>query len=802
MASIGGLTSATSSASSIRGYGGLASGIDRDTLIEQLTYGTQSKIAKQEQNKQSLEWEQEAIRGITDKIYDFTDKYTSYASPSTNLTGSGLFSRNQITAEGVNSKYISVSGTSSSADMLSIVGIKQMAEDAKIMGATASNGELLTGSIANNLETGEYKVNQIENQRIYITHGSQRYTVTLGSGDGYDYEKNLAGALNKAFENVEITGTNDDGTTRKLSDVLEASLSSDGKLQLTSKDSAGNSIEITGGTGDVLQRLGFLDEGESIEDVFGKDGFILENNEVATANNNADIFETTKLSDYLAGKTLNFNYNGVTATIEIGSGLTSMADLQADLQSKLNDAFGKNRVQVTLQADGGDAYRLQFKTVKPNGADTVEDASSMLTITGGSTGLLGKESGLLGINAGATTRLDPSMSLEEAGTARKVDMDQAAELTINGVPIQGINWDSSIEEIMEAINSNEEAGVTVTYQQNSDRFMIVSNEKGASGSIKLEGNVAQVLFGTEAMQETVYGKDAIIAVQYAGDSTVTEITRDSNAFTVDGLNLSLKGTFGYSADGVTLDPTAEAITFDAQVDVDTTTDVVKQMIEDFNSILKLVHDEVNQKPDRDYAPLTDDQKAEMSEEQIEKWEAKAKEGLLFNDTDVRGLADALRFIIPASMQSEFAAIGISVSTDYSDNGKLVFDETKFRAALESDPEKVRDLFTRKASEDENGNTIQAGLMENMSNVMKTYAGTTGATKGILVERAGSVHAPTSVLQNSLQKQLDEIDDLIERLQEQLKTEQDRYISQFTSLETLVAQMNSQSSYLAQLSGGY
>lgn len=798
MASIGGLTSATSSASSIRGYGGLASGIDRDTLIEQLTYGTQSKIAKQEQKKQSLEWEQEAIRGIADKIYDFTDKYTSYASPSTNLTGTGLFSRNQITAEGVNSKYISVSGTSSSADMLSIVGIKQLAEDAKIMGATASNGELLTGSIANNLAT-DYSMNMVENQRIYITIGSDRYTVTLGSGDDYNYEDDLAGAINKSFENVEVSVGS---TTKKLSELLEVGTDSNsGNLTLTSKDTAGNSIEITGGTGDILQRLGFLGEGESIEDVFGDQGLIIENGKTVTADNSADAFDETTISDYLAGKTLNFNYNGVTATIEIASGLTSMAELQADLQNKLNDAFGKNRVQVTLQADGGDAYRLQFKTVKPNGADTVEDASSMLTITGGSTGLLGKESGLLGINAGATTRLDPSMSLKEAGTDRTTDMSKDAELTINGVKIEGINWDSSIEEIMEAINSNEEAGVTVTYQQNSDRFMIVSNEKGASGSIKLEGNVAEVLFGKEAMQETVYGKDAIIAVQYAGDSTVTEITRDSNAFTVDGLNLSLKGTFGYNASGQ-VDPTAEAITFDAQVDVDTTTDVVKQMSEDFNSILKLVHDEVNQKPDRDYAPLTDDQKAEMSEEQIEKWEAKAKEGLLFNDTDVRGLADALRFIIPTSMQSEFAAIGISVSTDYADNGKLVFDETKFRAALESDPEKVRDLFTRKATEDENGNTIQAGLMENMSNVMKTYAGTTGATKGILVERAGSVHAPTSVLQNSLQKQLDEIDDLIERLQEQLKTEQDRYISQFTSLETLVAQMNSQSSYLAQLSGGY
>ncbi|MBC6678335.1 flagellar filament capping protein FliD [Zhenpiania hominis] len=793
MASIGGLTSATST-SSIRGYGGLASGLDRDTLIEQLTYGTRSKIAKQQQNKQSLQWEQEAIRAITDKIYDFTDKYTSYASPSTNLTGSGLFSRNQITAQGTNSKYISVSGTSSSADMLSVVGIKQLAEDAKIMGSAASTGELTTNAISNDLVTGTYKENLLEGQYLYIKYGNDRYSVKLGSGDGYDYD-NLADVLNKSFAEIELNNSTDG---KKLSDVLEASTDSDGKLVLTSKDTAGNNVEITGGTGDVLKNLGFLGEGETIESVFGEDGFVLSTGKSQTAAHEASAFESTALTDYLAGKTLTFNYNGVSKTIEIGSGLTTMEALQEDLQKKLDDAFGTGRVNVGLNQTG-DSSELVFTTTIPGGG---EDRSSMLTITGGSVGLLGKENGLLGINAGATTRINTSDTLAEVWASKNngASLSGTEELVINGVKIE-IAADDTIEDIMEKINSNEAAKVTISYQKNSDRFMITSTEKGASGSIKLEGEIADMLFGADAVGKEVTGQDAIVAVKYAGDPDVTEIRRDSNSFTVDGLNLSLKGTFGYTEAGV-VDTTAEAITFDAQVDVENTTNVVKEMIEAFNDILKLVSDEVNQKPDRDYQPLTDEQKEEMSDDQIERWEEKAKEGLLFNDTDVRGLADALRFMIPTNMQSAFAEIGISVSTDYADNGKLVFDETKFKAALESDPEKVKELFTRKASEDENGNRIQAGLMENMSSVMKTYAGTTGATKGILVVRAGSVHAPTSVLQNSLQKQMDEIDDLIESLQDQLQTEQDRYISQFTTLETLIAQMNSQSSYLAQLSGGY
>lgn len=89
-------------------------------------------------------------------------------------------------------------------------------------------------------------------------------------------------------------------------------------------------------------------------------------------------------------------------------------------------------------------------------------------------------------------------------------------------------------------------------------------------------------------------------------------------------------------------------------------------------------------------------------------------------------------------------------------------------------------------------------MVRIKSVMDKYGSMTGATKGILVERAGSIYAPTTVLSNSIQKQMERLDDYIERLQDKLETETDRYISQFTSLETLISQMNNQSSYLSSM----
>ena len=130
---------------------------------------------------------------------------------------------------------------------------------------------------------------------------------------------------------------------------------------------------------------------------------------------------------------------------------------------------------------------------------------------------------------------------------------------------------------------------------------------------------------------------------------------------------------------------------------------------------------------------------------------------------------------------------------------MTFDEEKFKAAMESDPDKVKELFTKSKVTDDNGNvTQQAGFMTNIKTVMDRYASTTGATKGILIERAGSQKAPTTVLKNAMQTQLDQIAKTIERLQETLESEQNRYINQFTQLETVISNMNAQSAWLSQL----
>lgn len=808
MASIGGLSGTTSSSlNGLKGYGGLASGLDRDSLIEGMTQGTTSKIYKQQQKKDLLQWEQNAIRGITDKMIGFADKYLSTYSSSTNLFSNSFWGRNLITALGANSKYVSVSGTSSTADTLSILGVKQLARKAQMTSKIpASDRTLETGAI-DPLEV--QKAENLPGSTIKINYADKNYTITLPSGKDangkeykYDTVENIADSLNRAFQDIEV------GKGKKLSEVLQVETSGD-KIVFKDKENAGNIFKLTGGS--ALSYLEFKDKPDSEF----KEMDITEQGLSSVRDiTEDDIYTKTSFIDRIAEKELTFTYNGTSKSIKMPTkeelekaqynsayGSTRkeriMNKLKESMQDQLDDAFGAGRVKVEAKEDGSGLYSLGFQTTTPNGK---MDQSSILAVSSGDVGLLGAN-GAFKMNYGESNRVNLDAKIAESGLAGAQNMTFPTTIEINGKSIE-VKAEDTVRTLMDKINESD-AGVQVTYQNSSDSFVFSATANGASGKIDVGGDFAKI-FGEFNKTD---GQDAIVTVKYAGSDQTVDLVRDSNSFKVDGMTISVNGEFGYVKDEATgelkLDPSAEAVTFDAKVDEDKIVETVKKMVEEYNEIIELVNKETGTKPNRDYPPLTSAQKEELSESEIEAWEEKAKEGLLFNDNDLKGLSNSLRFVLSPADQAALKKIGLTTSSTTSDNGKLSFDESAFRAALKSDPEGVKEMFTKEAVKDEDGNVVsQAGIAVNMKTAFDKYAKTLGEPKGILIERAGSIKSPASITQNAVYKQLEEIDARIESLQDTLKMEQDRYIKQFTALESVIAQMNSQSSWLSQFGSGY
>jgi flagellar hook-associated protein 2 len=297
------------------------------------------------------------------------------------------------------------------------------------------------------------------------------------------------------------------------------------------------------------------------------------------------------------------------------------------------------------------------------------------------------------------------------------------------------------------------------------------------------------------------GRNAEVLVSY-GNGIKTLVESSSNTFDLDGMKVTVSGVFGdvRQEDGSWTSDTSMAVTFSASADVDGVTEAVKKFFEEYNAMVTEVNKQITTRPDSSYGPLTDAQKAEMTETSIENWEKKAKEGLLFNDATMRSLSMDLQSVMTQMLNSgisyqDLEEMGITMSDDYLDGGTITFNEAKFRAAMTSDPDKVSNVFT-------GGGSVTKGFTNIVEDTLTTYAtryrSENGNSYGRLIEEAGSEKVPLSVMNNQIYRQLKDMEEVLNKYKSQLLTEQDRYIKQFTSMETLINRMNSQSSYLSQL----
>lgn len=839
--------SRSSSSSSIYGsrssniISGLASGMDTESMIEGMVSGIKSKIDTQKQKQQILLWQQEAYRSISDQLVQISNKYTSYTS-STNLMSSAFFQPSIITSLGKNADMISASGRTTSDIQISKVENLAKTETVSFNGLNGvSNKSGIEADNAVDLK-GKVDVSNLAGQQLSFEYGNKTFTITFDSDREYNSLDDVADEINKQLGNASISLS--DGTSIKMNSKIKAEVSGN-NLEFGFVDGAKetNTLELKSYSSQSALNALHLSAGATMSGT----GKITSSAEITKD----DLFSTKSTADVLAGATMNVTYNGTRATIkmpekgtdeynEIFVNSTSKEDaaqkMQDYLQTQFDQAFGYNRVHVSgVQSDG--TFKPTFELVSAGEGDT-------LSINSGTLNVIGK-GGIFGIDRGASNRVNTSKTLgelygldetsteftglnavqnEDGSDRLDENGNKLYALEINGVKIGEYSVDTTLGTIMNDINKNEKAGVKVSYSTTSNQFVFTSTHGGSGGQIEIgddganlaaklfgaveydgQGNIAKVRRHEVANYQgnefsVIQGQDARMEAYINGVKTT--LTSGTNTFDIDGFKVTANGTFE-ATNG------SERVTFDKKVDADKIVDAVKSFVEDYNKVLAEINKQYSTQPDHKnkYKPLTDDQKADMTEKQIEEYETKAKQGLLFGDNDLGNLSDALRFVFS---NSNLDAIGVSVSTSYSDRGRITLDETKLRSALASDPDAVAEAFTAPLKQKQVTNsdgstswvddTSSGGAISRLKVRLDKYAATTGATKGILIEKAGSQYSPTALLQNMLQDKIDSYDDVIDTLTDQLNDKIDFYTSKFSKLETLIARMNSQSSYLSSLGG--
>ena len=802
-------TSSSLGNTALRGFGGLASGIDRDALIEQMTARTTSKITSKKQAMTKLEWKRDAYRSISNKIIDLQDNYLSY-SATKSLKNSDFFAKNQVSVQGDPdyTKYISATGNADTASRVSVLGVNRLATSATLIsGEKKTENEkdsaiTLGGISASDFENKEVKTSNLSGTKLTFGTYSitdKKFTEEATFTFPTSYEKKVDGKT----ETVTIDYTADSkDVVKQLNEALDSQgfLGKDGKsgikftlngdqIQISQTDSItdkGKSYVIRE-TSSALKSLGFNSGKMNQDDI--DNGISLDEFNASSNKSSFEAAAITKqpLSGYLKGKSISVSYGGQTKNIELIGDKEEIKDFKAfkdSLQNKLDKAFGSGKVTVGEGQNGS----LTF---------TAKDNKQTLQISADSKEL----QNALGITSTQSNKISTGSSLWENrvklglgkyDTKEKLN-DALKNFTVNGAKIDNITADTTVDGLLTAINNNKDAGVTATYLGSENKFVLSSNEKGEGRKITLGADpkdttdAANLIFGGVSQD----GTDGEMSILYNGVQTT--ITSSSNTFSIDGLDIRATNTFNTGS------ATAEGgVSFTASADTEKVTETVKKFIEAYNAMIDEVRTQATTRPDSNYKPLTEDQKNEMNENSIKNWENKAKEGILYNSSALKDLDNATQGIFSSMMMNgvsydDLEKIGISFSDDYTAGGKIVFDEEKFKTAMDSDPEKVSDLFTGT-----HGivNTIDSTL----STYATRYASKNGNSYGVLIEEAGSEKLSLTLTNNSIYKELKDMQETITNLQSQLSTEQDRYISQFTQMERLINQMNSQSSYLSQLGG--
>lgn len=853
MASISSLMSSGSS-SSIYGsrnsniISGLASGMDTEAMIEGMVQGYQQKITQLGQDRTMLQWQQSAYQSISDKLVEFSRKYMSYNSPATNLFSASFFNNAILTsANGTHAGLVSATGKSSSTIVLNSVA--QLAEAARYTHDASGLGTVGKGQP---VDLSEAKSVSAVSGSLSLKYGNKEITLDFGEldllnakdGTKLDPAK-FQDALNEKLKEQKITTSSGDQVSADT--LIDVKVDSNGTVTLSDKKGAGNNVHFSGVTGN-LDKLITTDSGTS--------SFKLDTNMDVVDN-------SSTVAEYLLGKSFTVTLNGQTKTFTLGDPKTNAVpqnneDIKKLLEKELDNAFGKDKINVTLvpDADGKDSFSFNvsngdtFRITSPVGEvlGLGENGVTSYVDTGKTLGdLLGKDLG--GSDGWAKGVGQPHEVKDADGNISYVDNEGNAvdkdnyrldkdgkrfkELTINGVTIGQYNADTALETVLNDINSNTEAGVSVSFSKTTNQFVFTAKETGEGGRIDIGAGLGETLFGqidykddgstilgdTQKSSYTA-GKDAIFHATINGKNMA--LSRSSNTFDLDGMSITLNGTFNKGSatdtpilssqlkgldpdkDTTIFDLNGDDVTFSSKTDTDKIIDVVKTMVEDYNAIVsevkKAYSDMPLEKSDGSrYKPLTDEDKADMTESEIKAYEEKAKTGILFMDRDLSSLYSALRSAVaPGGSDGSFLR-SIGIKTSYEDGlTTLSLDENALREALEQNPDQVKDAFTKSK---ENG-AASDGLMASIQKVTDRYAATTGATKGILIEKAGSKYSPSAALNNTLLEQMKDIDKQVDKWQAKMSDKVDYYTNKFTQLEMLIAQMNSQSSSLAGMMGGY
>ena len=283
--------------------------------------------------------------------------------------------------------------------------------------------------------------------------------------------------------------------------------------------------------------------------------------------------------------------------------------------------------------------------------------------------------------------------------------------------------------------SNSGANIQGGYDTVNDSFSLYNKTSGSANKIGLQANndkSAELLnklhLASYDSQNNTLGTEVTFvngAMNVAAVGTNAKATIDGKTYESDTNKLNVANVI-YNFNGVSAknaDGTYQASTISVSQDTDKIVDNVKKFVETYNSLIDSLNTKYREEKNTDYKPLTKKQEGEMTESQIDKWNEKAKSGLLYHDNNIYSIisdmreslytkVDAVDTVLTDANGNKYSynsmsSIGITSSTN---QGHITLDEEKLKKALTEDPDCVYQLF----ASDQDSTYISGSTNKNQS----------------------------------------------------------------------------------------
>ena len=412
---------------------------------------------------------------------------------------------------------------------------------------------------------------------------------------------------------------------------------------------------------------------------------------------------------------------------------------------------------------------------------------------------------------------------------------------INGVEVR-FSLDMTIGAFMNTVNAAG-AGVRMTWDGARGQFFLQATGTGDDtdrvnnstvftgeddfgllaflGFDNIRGGAFDGSFGDTLDPASRYAREAQQAKIEVRDGSpgFLEFHSQTNSFTdiLPGISINL------TQQAAPTNGSPQEFTIETRGNTEDTINIIRGFVEDFNNLLRALNALHSTPRPRGtggnfFDPLTDMERAEMSDREIERWEEQARIGLLHRDNNIRSIHNQLRnamfqdvqWVNPHTGQretvnlTEFMPLRDAGTREDRNIGLIDLDWSRLQQALEENPDRVRALFARDIHEIDTGlqasnpanraaRAPQVGLARRLRDIVETAT----AFDGTLSRIAG--HG-VNIDENPMSRQIRTYDQRLEQMQRWLLRREQHFFNMFARMEQVMATANAQMDSLWMMGG--